>query len=283
MKKLLLADDSTTIQKVVTLILATEGFEIKTAKTGDEALSIAKEYLPDIILADTELPQTNGYQLCEKVRGENATAQIPLLLLTSTFKPVKESLSNNVGANGYVTKPFEAEELTERINSALQEKAPAGAGKRIEEPVAGKQKEGGQEPASRVEAKPEIRVERSEASIKPVTREEAVPTGERIKEITEREIQSAITRSVEMNLKDLFSSSEFRKSLTDQFNALLEPAVTAVIKETVSSLLQERIREMVEGIAPTLREQTEKVIWESVPEIAEAVINREVELIKRSY
>ena len=67
-RKLLLADDSITIQKVVELVLAEEGFEIKAVNNGEEALAAAATFKPDIVLADIEMQKMNGYQLCEKLK-----------------------------------------------------------------------------------------------------------------------------------------------------------------------------------------------------------------------
>ena len=71
--KLLLADDSVTIQKVVELILAEEDFDIRSVGSGEEALALLTEFSPDIILADIEMPKTNGYQLCETIKQDPAT------------------------------------------------------------------------------------------------------------------------------------------------------------------------------------------------------------------
>ncbi len=128
-KKLLLADDSVTIQKVVELLLSDENFEIKSVNNGEEAWSIIKEYNPDIVLADIEMPNMNGYQLCEKIKNDESLSHIPVILLAGAFEPLDEELARDVRADDYLVKPFESQELISKLNAVL-------ASKEIEEAVA---------------------------------------------------------------------------------------------------------------------------------------------------
>ncbi len=117
--RLLLADDSITIQKVVELVLAEEDFEIKSVSNGDDALRAAAIFRPDIILADIDMPKVNGYQLCEKIKQNPDTAMVPVILLAGAFEPIDEELARQVGADDSVVKPFESQELISKINAAL--------------------------------------------------------------------------------------------------------------------------------------------------------------------
>ncbi|HDH02517.1 MAG TPA: response regulator, partial [Nitrospirae bacterium] len=121
-KKLLLADDSITIQKVVELILADEGFEIKSVGDGEHAWALIKEFMPDIVLADIEMPKMNGYQLCEKIKEDENTRDIPVILLAGAFEPIDEDLLKEAGADDYIVKPFESQELISKINAIFAEK-----------------------------------------------------------------------------------------------------------------------------------------------------------------
>ena len=118
-RKLLLADDSITIQKVVELVLAEEGFEIKAVNNGEEALAAAATFKPDIVLADIEMPKMNGYQLCEKLKTNPSTKNIPVILLSGAFEPLDEELAKQIKADGFVVKPFESQELIGKINAFL--------------------------------------------------------------------------------------------------------------------------------------------------------------------
>lgn len=117
--RLLLADDSITIQKVVELVLAEEDFEIKSVGNGEDALNAVGTFNPDIVLADIDMPRMNGYQLCDKIKKDPKTSGIPVILLAGAFEPMDEELAREVGADDSVIKPFESQELISKINSAL--------------------------------------------------------------------------------------------------------------------------------------------------------------------
>jgi CheY-like chemotaxis protein len=119
-QKLLLADDSITIQKVVELILAEEGIEIMAVNNGEEALDAVPSFQPDIILADIDMPKMNGYQLCERLKKEESTRDIPVILLTAAFEPVDEELAQQVQADDFLVKPFESQDLLSKIRSVLK-------------------------------------------------------------------------------------------------------------------------------------------------------------------
>ncbi len=101
-----MADDSVTIQKVVNLTFADEGIEVVTAGDGNAAIDHINAGLPDIILADINMPGTNGYQLCEMIRGNEQTASIPVILLVGSFEPFDANEAARVGASSVLTKPF---------------------------------------------------------------------------------------------------------------------------------------------------------------------------------
>ncbi len=133
-KKILLADDSVTIQKVVELILSEGDFELKVFGNGEEAFQYIQQDKPDLVLADIEMPGLNGYQLCEKIKSDPSLKDIPVILLSGAFEPLDEALASQVGADGNIVKPFESSELISKINEVLA-KAPAVSQESTEEDV----------------------------------------------------------------------------------------------------------------------------------------------------
>jgi len=117
--KLLLADDSQTIQKVVELVLNPEGFDIMAYDNGQEAAKALESMMPDIVLADIEMPELNGYQLCEKIKGDTATLHVPVILLAGAFEPFDEDYAKSVGADDFILKPFESHELISKVKSLI--------------------------------------------------------------------------------------------------------------------------------------------------------------------
>ncbi len=125
MKKVLVADDSVTIQKVIALTFADEPVEIQSVGSGSDALEKIKEWRPDIILADVIMPQVNGYELSKSVKDNEETKDIPVLLLAGTFEAFDEEEARAAGADDFITKPFESGELIEKVNGLLRISAQA--------------------------------------------------------------------------------------------------------------------------------------------------------------
>jgi CheY-like chemotaxis protein len=107
-RKLLLADDSITIQKVVALTFADEGVEVVTVSDGQQAIEKLKEGTPDIVLADALMPLVNGYEVCEYIKQDAKLKHIPVMLLVGSFEPFDEAEARRVGADEILTKPFQS-------------------------------------------------------------------------------------------------------------------------------------------------------------------------------
>lgn len=107
-KKLLLADDSITIQKVVDLTFADEGVTVLTVNNGREAIEKLSEFAPDIVLADVFMPQMGGYEVCEHIKQNEQFKHIPVMLLVGSFEPFDEAEARRVGADDTLTKPFQS-------------------------------------------------------------------------------------------------------------------------------------------------------------------------------
>lgn len=122
-RKLLLADDSITIQKVVNLTFADEGIEVITVGDGDAAMKKFVEITPDLVMADVNMPGIDGYRICEMIKQDDETKRIPVILLVGSFEPFDEEEARRVGADDYLTKPFQSirqlvNKVTDLLNSA---------------------------------------------------------------------------------------------------------------------------------------------------------------------
>jgi len=134
-KTLLLADDSVVIQKLVGLSFANEDIEIVTTDNGDDAVVKAREITPDVVLADVVMPGKSGYEVCEAIKQDPALAHIPVLLLTGTFEAFDEARATAAGANGQITKPFEAQALVARVSEVMNAPPPVVASEPPPPPV----------------------------------------------------------------------------------------------------------------------------------------------------
>lgn len=117
--KVLLADDSVTIQKVVGIIFANEGYELTVVASGDVALVKAREIKPDVMLIDALMPGKNGYEVCREIRQDPALAHTAILLMTGTFEAVDEERNRQSGADDFITKPFESQILIDATNRLI--------------------------------------------------------------------------------------------------------------------------------------------------------------------
>jgi CheY-like chemotaxis protein len=107
-RKLLLADDSATIQKVIDLTFADEGVRVVAVGNGQDAIDQLLEMQPDIVLADVFMPARNGYEVCEYVKTNEKLKHIPVMLLVGSFEPFDEAEARRVGADYILTKPFQS-------------------------------------------------------------------------------------------------------------------------------------------------------------------------------
>jgi CheY-like chemotaxis protein len=125
-RRLLLADDSVTIQKVVNLTFADEGIEVITAGDGNAAIEKLRETEPNLVMADVNMPGLNGYEICERIKSDEATRHTPVILLVGSFEPFDEARARAVGADDYLTKPFQSirqlvNKVTELLSAATGE------------------------------------------------------------------------------------------------------------------------------------------------------------------
>jgi CheY-like chemotaxis protein len=116
MKTILLADDSVTIQKVVELTFSDvpgETFSVVTASNGDEAIRMLLERRPDVVIADVHMPGADGFEVCRRAR--QLRPPVPVLLLVGAFEPFDPDQATRAGAEGFLKKPFDSQELLRRV------------------------------------------------------------------------------------------------------------------------------------------------------------------------
>jgi CheY-like chemotaxis protein len=117
--KLLLADDSVTIQRVIELTFADEDVQVLAVGDGQQAIERVKAERPDIVLADVGMPERDGYEVAAYIKNDPQLAHIPVLLLTGAFEPVDEVRARAVGCDGVLVKPFEPQMVISRVRDLL--------------------------------------------------------------------------------------------------------------------------------------------------------------------
>ncbi len=120
MKKILVVDDETSIRELVSMLLKREGYEVISAVDGKSGFEILKTNKPDLIILDLMLPDMDGYEICKKVCSNY---DIPVMMLTAKNDIVDKVVGMELGADDYITKPFDSRELLVRVKALLRRTA----------------------------------------------------------------------------------------------------------------------------------------------------------------
>ncbi len=118
--RVLLADESSTIKKVLQLALSDYGIEVKSVPSGIDVISVALDFRPELIFADILLTKRNGYEVCGDIKAHPQLKNIPVVLMWSSFMEFDEKLAQKAGANGRLEKPFDTEGLRDVVNRLVK-------------------------------------------------------------------------------------------------------------------------------------------------------------------
>lgn len=118
--RVLLADESSTIKKVMQLALSDFGIEVKAVPVGLDVLSVTKTFKPDIVFADVLLTKRSGYEVCADLKNDSETAHIPVVLMWSGFMEIDEAKATDCKADRRLEKPFDAEHLRSIVNDLVK-------------------------------------------------------------------------------------------------------------------------------------------------------------------
>jgi two-component system phosphate regulon response regulator PhoB len=120
MERVLIVDDDPDIQKLVSYNLTQAGYQVTTAATGLAALNAVQDQPPDLIILDIMLPDLDGLEVCRRVRRQEKTRRIPIIMLTARTQEVDRVVGFELGADDYVMKPFSPRELVLRVKSIFR-------------------------------------------------------------------------------------------------------------------------------------------------------------------
>jgi len=119
-KKILVVEDERDILQLVKLYLEKEGYRVSTAATGPDGLKAAKSEHPDLLVLDLMLPDMDGLEVCKRLRADQQTATLPIIMLTAKAEESDTVIGLELGADDYVTKPFSPKALVARIKALLR-------------------------------------------------------------------------------------------------------------------------------------------------------------------
>jgi DNA-binding response OmpR family regulator len=116
---ILVADDEEDLRELVAYRLTRSGYDVVAAEDGQEALQLARERRPDLMVLDVMMPRLDGYELTRRVRAEEALRSVPVILLTARSQESDVGRGFEVGADDYLKKPFSPDELVARVRAVL--------------------------------------------------------------------------------------------------------------------------------------------------------------------
>jgi DNA-binding response OmpR family regulator len=118
-RRVLIADDEPNIVMSLEFLMEQCGYEVRVARTGDEALAAIETFQPDLVLLDVMMPRRNGYEVLQAIRANPARRATRVVLLTAKGRDVDVEKGRALGADAYVTKPFATRELVARVKALL--------------------------------------------------------------------------------------------------------------------------------------------------------------------
>ena len=119
----LVVDDDPVILKLLEVNFEMEGFTVLVARDGQEGIDVARREQPDLVVSDIMMPKKSGLELVVELKGDAATREIPIILLSAKAQNADVRSGLDAGADDYVTKPFEPLDLVDRVNRLLETRA----------------------------------------------------------------------------------------------------------------------------------------------------------------
>ena len=130
--KLLLVEDDPALSELLEYRFSNEGYQVRTTSDGDEALLLACEDVPDLVILDWMIEGTSGIEVCRRLRRDKDTAHVPIIMLTAREAEDDRVRGLDTGADDYLTKPFSPRELLARVAAVMRRIRPALAGESVE-------------------------------------------------------------------------------------------------------------------------------------------------------
>ena len=307
--KILLADDSITIQKVIGIIFGGEEYSLTVVDNGKAAVEKAREINPDVLLIDALMPGMSGYEVCEAVRATPAISSKPILLLTGSFEPFDENKAKSCGADDVLAKPFESQQIVTKVKElfdlgASRTTSPAVVAPAAETVVPPPVPKIAEEPAVSNDiwgafTAPEEPGTDSAATDKS-TGSQWVPVEETTFEFAEetspRQSPAPVNITEPSIAENMFGDTDLgvaasalripEVDVTPVMEAApavvqpTEPPVVAIASAATTALTEEQLRA---ALAAVSKDVIERIVWEVVPDLAEVLIKEAIRKIKEGH
>jgi len=119
--EILIVDDEPNIVLSLEYLMKKEGYQVRTASNGEEALHALQESKPDLVLLDVMMPRMDGYEVCQVVRSDPKLSSVRIIMLTAKGREIEREKGLALGADDYVTKPFATRDLVDKVKSFIED------------------------------------------------------------------------------------------------------------------------------------------------------------------
>ena len=297
--KILLADDSITIQKVVGIIFGGDEYSLTVVDNGKAAVEKARELNPDVLLIDALMPGMSGYEVCEAVRATPSISDKPILLLTGSFEPFDEAKAKNCGADDFLAKPFESQQIVAKVRELIERGSSRTAAPSAEQesivppPVL----EIADEPAAAdgiwgAFTAPEEPAPAAPPAVEPPPVEQStgsqwIPVEEETfafeEEVAVEQPAPAVEVPEPTVEESAFGDTEFgagAASATEPAPVAEQPAAAAVVPVATAAPIALTEEQLREALTTASKDVIERIVWEIVPDLAEVLIMEAIRKIK---
>jgi DNA-binding response OmpR family regulator len=120
-KRILVCDDDPVILRLLQVNLELEGYDVITGRNGEEAVTLAEETTPDLVILDIMMPRLDGYQACKQIKNNNSTKDTPVIFLSAKAQQSDIDKGKEFGVSAYLTKPFDPNELLSIVDRLLRQ------------------------------------------------------------------------------------------------------------------------------------------------------------------
>ena len=251
--KLLVADDSSTVQKVFELAFDMEDVDVLITGDGKTAFHMAVENLPSMIIADTDMPGLNGFDLCLALKKEERTKNIPVYLLASSLVEFDQERAEKVGMDGKLEKPFRSEEMLRRVQYVINQ---GGGAKAPLETGADEEEETFQEFGDEVD----LFLEQAE------------------QEMLEEEMEK-IGPAVKKAVEDMVANGELARIMEDAVDAAVEKKLAG---DLLDKAVARGVEAAVERMRPAIMERINSTTREATLKVAEGLVKKTIDQIRGS-
>jgi CheY-like chemotaxis protein len=279
--KILAIDDSKTMRLAIKITFAAEDAEVTSVSKGGDAVARAKQVGADIVLVDHKLGdgEPSGYDICRALKGDAGTSSIPVLLLVSNQSGADHAAISGAGADGWIAKPFDTQELIDKVADLVAGKGarpaasaassatpapPTSSGARTPAVAAPRPTPAAPAAAARPITKPPV----SAASARPA----ATPAAPRPTARTQMGMPTPIPKAPPASGA---GNGAIPLAIPIPFTAASTPTASMVARLQAAAGSAGVDPKVAEAIANLSREVIERVVWEVVPELAESILKRE--------